>query len=151
MRDGHGSLGRLADSRPEALDGDLDFRGMTGCPRRTKVSANRPSSGAARMRGWVRHAPSNAADLAKIGPLYLAGLLVHGAIWLYPADNVKYFAVHFYARLGNDEVEHLRLPAELEDVRVAQVVAVDLPRERPMPAHDEVVQIRPHVDVRPLA
>ena len=30
----------------------------------------------------------------QIGPPYLAGLLVHGAIWLYPADNVKYFAVH---------------------------------------------------------
>ena len=151
MRDGHGSLGRLVTVRPEALDGDLDFRATTSILGRRKCQ---PTAQAPAQHGCevgFRHASSNAADLAKIGPLYLAGLLVHGAIWLYPADNVKYFAVHFYARLGNDEVEDLRLPSELEHLRVAEVIAVDLPGERPMAPDDEVVQVRAHFDVRPLA
>ena len=69
----------------------------------------------------------------------------------YPADSVKCFAVHYYARLGNDEVEDLRLPSELEHLRIAEVIAVDLPGERPMAPDDEVVQVRAHFDVRPLA
>ena len=56
-----------------------------------------------------------------------------------------------YACLGNDEVEDLRLPSELEHLRVAEVIAVDLPGERPMAPDDEVMQVRAHFDVRPLA